>query len=206
LLKTIKGHTDSVNTIVISPDEKLLASGSDNGTVKLWSLPNGELLKTLKVSLFFGVNALAISPAGHLLAAGGDNDSIKLWSLPNGELLKTLKDGSYFGVKALAFSPDGKLLVSANSDKIELWLMTKDQEFNTKVKKFKLLRGHQYEIRAIGINASSTLLVTASKDKTIKLWSLTEYLLLKTIKGHTDSVNTIVISPDEKLLASGRWR
>jgi len=86
LLNTLKGHTEWVNALAISPDGKLLASGSQDGTIKLWSLPEGVSLKTLERHTYW-INALAISPDGKLLVSGSGDNTIKLWSLPGGELM-----------------------------------------------------------------------------------------------------------------------
>jgi WD40 repeat protein len=64
----------------------LLASGGWDNTVRLWSLPDGTLLKTLTGHANY-VFAVAISPDGRLLASGSFDDTIKLWSLPDGKLL-----------------------------------------------------------------------------------------------------------------------
>jgi WD40 repeat protein len=97
--------------VAISPDGRLLASGSSDQTIKLWSLPNGMLLKTLQSG---AVYSLAINPDGRLLASAGSVEGgagpISLWSLPDGEPLPVcLMDpaASYCDVKALTYSIAG---------------------------------------------------------------------------------------------------
>jgi WD40 repeat protein len=87
-LKTLTGHSDWVYSVAISPDGRLLASGSQDKSVHLWSLPDGALLKTL-VGHSRSVSSVAISPDGRVLASGSDDKTIKLWSLPNGKPLPT---------------------------------------------------------------------------------------------------------------------
>lgn len=126
----VKAHTHRVRALVVSSDGKLLVSGSEDNTIKLWSLPEGSLLKTLE-GHFGNVYTLAISPDGKLLASGGSDDIIKLWSLPEGSQLEILKGHTGY-IYALAMSPDGKLLASAGSDDtIKLWLLPEGKLFKT---------------------------------------------------------------------------
>lgn len=75
----------------MSPDGKLLASGSLDHTIKLWSLPQGGLIKTLEGHTS-NVDALVMSPDGKLLASSSLDNTIKLWSLPDGKLVGCLMD------------------------------------------------------------------------------------------------------------------
>src|SRR5437763_1578236 len=95
-------HLSNVQALAISPDGKTLASGSEDETIKLWSLPEGALLQTLEGHRN-GILALAISPDGKTLASGGWDKTIKLWSLPEGALLQTL-EGHRDAIFALAIS------------------------------------------------------------------------------------------------------
>ena len=113
-------HSSSVNSVTISPDGKLLASGSDDETINLWSMPDGALLKTLEGHSRY-VNSVTISPDGKLLASGSEDATIKLWSMPDGALLKTL-EGHSGSVISVAISPDGKVLASGSfNETIQLW-------------------------------------------------------------------------------------
>jgi WD40 repeat protein len=92
-------------------------------TVKLWSLPDGRLLKTLE-AYTRKVSALTMSSDGKLLASGSMDMTVKLWSLPDGRLLKTL-EGHTAWVYVLAMSSDARLLASGNYDNtLRLWSLS----------------------------------------------------------------------------------
>lgn len=65
----IRAHCNSTNALATSPDGKILASGSNDRLVKLWSLPDGKLLKTITGHSGI-INVLAINPAGNILVLG----------------------------------------------------------------------------------------------------------------------------------------
>ena len=116
----LRAHSQPVNSVAINSDEKFLASGSNDNTIKLWALPEGKLLQTLTghANTVFSV---AISSDGKLLASGSQDQTIKFWALPERKLLQTLT-GHSKGVYSVTISPDGKLLTSGSGDNtIKLW-------------------------------------------------------------------------------------
>ncbi|KAL3432934.1 WD40-repeat-containing domain protein [Aspergillus tetrazonus] len=115
-----KGHYDWVCTVCFSPDGQLLASGSDDHTIKFWDPSTGELRQTLR-GHSGSVCSVTFSPDGQLLASGSDDQTIKLWNPSTAELRQTLK-GHMRTVYFLSFSPKCRFLASGSyDDTIKLW-------------------------------------------------------------------------------------
>jgi WD40 repeat protein len=77
-LITLQGHTDLITCIAFSPDNQLIATGSEDQTVKIWNATTGNLVQTLQ-STGWAVNVLTFSPDGKTLAAGVGNGKVEIW-------------------------------------------------------------------------------------------------------------------------------
>jgi WD40 repeat protein len=198
LQKTLTGHSYSVNSLAISPDNNILASGSVDNTIKLWNLVTGEQIRTLKEHSN-SVRAIAISPDGKTLASGSNDETIKLWNLATGELIRNLKGHSSW-VRAIAISPDGKILVSGSDDEtIKLWNLTTGELIRTLKENSE---SAYHSVYAVAISPDGKSVASGTYGNTIKLWNLATGELIRTLKGHSNSVNAIAISPDGKSVAS----
>src|SRR5439155_11310461 len=118
---TWQAHTAAVQALAFSPDEQTLATGSWDGTIKLWNLENGALLWMGQHS--GSIHRLVFTPDGRALVSGGDDAAIRLWDISSGKHLQTLS-GQSSAVYALACSPGGSLLARGSVDgSIRLWQM-----------------------------------------------------------------------------------
>lgn len=117
-----------VAVIKFSPDGTMLASGSDDGTIKLWNATDGNEIMTLQDQGYLApVQSLDFSPNGKLLASGSRDGTIKLWNARDGSEISTLTHSDAYVVMSLNFSLDGKMLASGSADKtIKLWNLDLD--------------------------------------------------------------------------------
>ncbi len=201
---TLTGHSESINTVAISPDGQLLVSGSEDNTIKLWDLETEECLATLE-GHEAGVKAVAISPDGQLLVSGSADNTIKLWQLPGGKDEPICIDPIYTltghtdWVKCLAISPDGQVLASGSQDKtIKLWQLETGELKSTLV-------GHWGEVNCIAISPDGQRLTSCSWDETIRLWHLGTLKQLHSLSGHQGAIACFAISPDGQPLVSSSW-
>jgi WD40 repeat protein/transcriptional regulator with XRE-family HTH domain len=187
-----QAHTDTTSTLAFSLDERLLASGSWDGSLKLWDLEHGTLLWERLTS---NINCLAFAPDGSLLAHGGDDALIQIWHVTSETLVQTLADQGG-AVHAMAWSPDGKLLASSGFDgRIRVW------EIQNKIC-LQTLEAHTNWVTGLAFAPNGTRLASASWDRTVRLWDMASGRLLQTLTGHTDRVLRVAWSPDGRTVAS----
>jgi serine/threonine protein kinase len=118
--KSLTGHSDSVQSVVYSPDGRYLASGSGDKTIKVSEVATGKQLRTL-TGHSDKVSSVAYSPDGRYLASGSNDKTIKIWEVATGKQLRTLT-GHYGEVYSVIYSPDGRYLASGSVDKsIKIW-------------------------------------------------------------------------------------
>jgi WD40 repeat protein len=125
---TLRGHSDEVHEMAVSPDGKRLVSGgSSDNMIKVWNVETGAEQMTLRGHDNNVVDA-SFSPDGKRIISGSWDKTVKVWDAANGAELMTLV-GHENEVWSVAFSPDGMHIISTSEDKtIRVWDATTGEE------------------------------------------------------------------------------
>jgi WD40 repeat protein len=193
---TLTRHSRWIESVTISANGQILASGNGDSTIDLWHLATGTLLRTLRSSN--GVSTIALSPDGQTLVSGSHDNTIHLWHLGTGQLLDTLT--GYLGrISCVAISPDGQTLASSSGySRIELWHLSTGERLGT----LRHNWWHSRSIESVAISANGQILASGNGDSTIDLWHLATGTLLRTLRS-SNGVSTVALSPDGQTLVSG---
>ncbi|GAB4492482.1 MAG: PD40 domain-containing protein [Anaerolineales bacterium] len=174
LVRTYFGHTDRVYGIAYSPDGRLLASSSRDGSIKIWdaSGANREALHTFIINPdpeTHGATNVAFSPDGRLLAGVSGRGEIILWDTSTWQEVRQ-KDNAHTGaVWGLAFSPNGRLLLTGGGDaRVKLWNLSDLTEIYT-------FSEHQDVVNAVAFSPNGTMIASASDDRTAKIWRVSDF-------------------------------
>lgn len=122
-----KCHDGDIFSVDVSPNGKLLATASSDGTASLWDYPSGKLVRRL-VGHQRDVNQAIFSPNGELLATSGDDGTLRLWEVATGVCRWTVQAHSD-EAGCLAFHPDGSTLISGGRDhRVVTWRVQDGQK------------------------------------------------------------------------------
>lgn len=246
-MRTLKGHTNTVNSVTFSPTGTHLASCSTDLSIKLWDFKTYACLRTLRghdhtiSSVRFwpkpdllqtnnngssnngnnnnattssasstGMDA-ATAGCAHLLSASRDC-TVKLWDVETGFCDATFTDHTDW-VRCLAVrQSDGGLFASAGND-------TVIQVYDTTRTRVMELRGHEHVVETLAFVTEEPLktnaaretqhtktirdyLASGSRDRTVRLWKVSESSCIAVLKAHENWVRSVVIHPSGNYIIS----
>jgi len=195
-VKTFKGHLMGVTSLAYNPKKDILATGSDDTTWKLWSIPNGDLIMSGEGHQDW-VGGVSFNPVGNFLATSSGDGCVKIWDFINAKCKTTYSEHGQ-PVWKCDFHDSGDFLISCSMDhSIKLWDMVQ-----TNHSRFTF-RGHVDSVNSINWQPYSCMFVSGSGDKTVSLWDIRTNLCVQTFYGHNNAVNTVKFNLKGDLIVSG---
>ncbi|WP_300420534.1 hypothetical protein [Nostoc sp. S13] len=194
LLRTLNGHSDSVNAVAVTPNGQQVISASFDNTLKVWNLATGEEQFTLN-GHSNSVNAVAVTPNGQQVISASFDNTLKVWNLATGEEQFTL-NGHSNSVNAVAVTPNGQQVISASFDNtLKVWnLATGEEQFT--------LNGHSNSVNAVAVTPNGQQVISASDDNTLKVWNLATEKVIATFTGDS-SIYCCAVAPDGMTIVAG---
>jgi len=200
----LKGHGGWITAIATTlevPD--MVLSASRDKSIIVWHLTKeddkyGVMQKRLTGHSHY-VQDVAISSDGQFALSGSWDGTLRLWDLNTGATTRRFV-GHTKDVLSVAFSSDNRQIVSGSRDKtINLWNTLGQCKYTITEE------GHKEWVSCVRFspNLATPLIVSAGWDKVVKVWNLNHCKLRTNLMGHTGYVNSVTVSPDGSLCASG---
>ncbi|KAK0089802.1 hypothetical protein PV326_004360, partial [Microctonus aethiopoides] len=201
---TLRGHNGWVTQIATNPKyPDIILSSSRDKTLIVWKLTRDETNYGVPQKRLYGhshfISDVVLSSDGNYALSGSWDKTLRLWDLAAGRTTRRFEDHTK-DVLSVAFSVDNRQIVSGSRDKtIKLWNTLAECKYTIQDE------GHSDWVSCVRFSPNHTnpIIVSAGWDKVVKVWNLTNCRLKINHNGHSGYLNTVTVSPDGSLCASG---
>ncbi|BBN09281.1 centriolar protein POC1 [Marchantia polymorpha subsp. ruderalis] len=188
------GHNGPVYSVAVSPCDDLVASGSQDKSIRLW-IPTVEG----KCSVIKGhtgpVRTVNFSHDGHFLLSGSDDKTIKIWKVKNQKFVCALS-GHMNWVRSAEFNADRRLILSGSDDKsVRLW----DVERRECVQQFSDVLGL---VNSARFHPDNCCVASGNSDHCIQMWDVRSKHLIQHYAANAGAVNSVCFHPSGNYLLS----
>lgn len=188
------GHAGDIWDMIISPDETRAITSSLDGTVIVWDIETGEMLRVFEEHTA-PVRAVAIDPSGTMVLTGADNGRILQFNLTN-TTIREYDSVHLSPIYSIAFTPGGSQVATGHlNGNIIVW----NTRFGTKEAEWETPNG---TIWSLSYGRQGTLLYSGSNDGTIAEWNSEDGSFVNRYIGHNGAVRHIAISPTGRQMLS----
>lgn len=196
--KEFKSHDRWIGAVKFCRDKngsEILASGSDDCTIRLWNLSSGSCINVLEAH-GGSIQDISFDPETKMLASGSVDNTIRIWNIETGQCIKTL-EGHTDWVRSVDFSPDGKQIASGSNDKtIRFWNIETGNCLRS-------IKAHDTRVWSVSFSPNKVLLASGSDDKTIKFWDIKTGKLTKSLGGNSQVFCSLSLSTDGQTIFAG---
>ncbi|CAF0767892.1 unnamed protein product [Didymodactylos carnosus] len=184
----LKGHRDPVTRVIFHPTFSLIASASEDATIKIWDYETGDHDRTLKGHTA-PVQDIAFDHTGKWLVSCSADMSVRLWDFQSYQCVKTMH-GHDHNVSSVTFTPSGDHIISSSRDKtIKIW------EVSTTFC-IKTITGHREWVRMVRVYHDGSLIASCSNDHTVRVWVMSSGDCKAELRGHDNAIECIAWAPE----------
>jgi len=188
LAMVLRGHRSRVTGAVFGPDGRSVLTASDDKTARLWSAGTETNTQMAVLAAHTGSAGRAVfSPDGRRALTASDDNSVRLWDAEAGRQIATFTRA---GSGMAAFSPDGRLVAIPDNNTVVV------RDANTGEREDRIFQGHSAAVQSVAFSADGRRIVTASDDRTARVWDLQTGGQIAALTEHTAPVRSAVFSPD----------
>ena len=184
---------------------KLCSTNDEDHSLHLFDVQSGQQVQTLR-GHSNRVSAVSFSADGTLVCSASKDKTVRVWSTQKGECVATFR-GHSSAVNATAMAPGGTSIASGGEDRtVRVWSMSKlkTTHKNTPFPPPLTFEGHRDQVTAVVYSpVNEHILCSASKDRTLRLWSTSKATCVREFTGHKEPINAVSFSPNGKMLCSG---
>jgi WD40 repeat protein/serine/threonine protein kinase len=188
----LDGHTDHVSSLSFSAKGNRLASGSWDGSIRLW-----DVAKRKTLSIYQNgdrVHEVAFAPQGQLLASAGDSQGIRLWQTGRA----TVSGAPYPASKKIAavtVDKEAKHIATGHWDNsVRVWRKERREAIS-------VLKGHRGWVTSLAIHPNKAVLASGSWDQSIRIWNMQTNTAVQTLWGHNGRLQALVYAGDTLISA-----
>ncbi|MEV7190222.1 hypothetical protein AB0N81_00255 [Streptomyces sp. NPDC093510] len=201
LQQRMTGHRGGVHAVAFGAGGRTVASGGQDGTVRLWNTVTGRQLKVLRGHRG-PVSSVAFSPDGHSVVGGGEDGTVRLWNTATGSS-RVMATGHRGDVGAVAFSPDGGTVAGGGRDgSVRLWSAATGEERRTTTGR-RGVTGHQGPVTALAFSPDGRTVASGGHDGTVRLRNVRTGGTRVTETGRHSAVESVAFSPDGRTVTGG---
>lgn len=189
-------HEKQIALCTYSDDGKRIATGSWDGTARVWDARSGKLLNTVRpgIKRNHAVNSAYFSPNGAHLLLGSSDSSISIWHIGSATRVSNFVSEESDGVCSAIYSRDGKSILTAGPGDGRAYIWDASSRKITHV--FGRDESHEDTIWSAEFNSDETLVVTASQDRTALVWDVGKRVVVARLK-HPSPLYAAHFSPDD---------
>lgn len=192
LRRRLRGATDNLRCVAISPDGRRVAAGGSDMIVRIWAVDQAGSPCIEMKGHTDQINAVAFVSNGSVLLSAGNDRTVRLWNPNTGKQRATL-DGQVGDVLAVASNGANRRLAFAGDG---IRVLQPDGSFVQMV-------GHKGLVLSLAFSSDGELLVSGGNDRSVRVWRAEDGKELRCFTGHKDKVTGVAFRPDGKAVYSG---